>query len=97
VLLVKQHSLADIGPSLFTLRALFPLFGEDWVEETVNALFVRMPGVSLETRDRLRDAVLSDYRALSQCAGSTGRGCSAVAEVEEKVLAYILRRGRPAR
>jgi hypothetical protein len=96
VLLVKQHSLADIGPSLFTLVAQFPLFGEDWVEETVNDLFVRMPGVPPETRLRLRNAVLSDYRGLSGGGGRADPRKSASPDSEEKVLSYILQRGRPA-
>jgi len=98
ILLVKQHSLADIGPSLFTLTALFPAYGEKWVAQLVGDLFPGIPGIPGRARARLREAVLSDYRELGECAVPPRRRGPAegpLPGVEEVVLGFVRRRGTP--
>jgi hypothetical protein len=61
VLLVKQHSLVDVAPSLFLLTALFPGdYGRGQVVDFVGRLFRDWP-VEESTRSRMRALLLSTY------------------------------------
>jgi hypothetical protein len=86
-LLVKQHSLSDIGPSLFALSELFPDYDEGQVEDFVGNLFGGMHGIPSQTAAGLREAVLADYRSLKPAIPGGG----AQASIEERLLEYIRR------
>jgi hypothetical protein len=63
-LLVKQHSLLDIGPSLFLLSELFPRYDDRQVRSFVSALFAGQPEVSPGTAERLRGEILRGYEEM---------------------------------
>jgi hypothetical protein len=63
-LLVKQHSLADIAPTLFLLSHLFPDYGPSEVERFVLGLFSESPRVEPKQRILIRKAVLLGYREM---------------------------------
>ena len=88
ILLVKQHSLADIGPSLFMVTALFPEYGEQWVVDLAGDLLSLMPGTRAALGVRLRDTVLTDYRELREWSGDSSGP-------QEAVLSYIRRWSAP--
>jgi hypothetical protein len=61
VLLVKQHSLVDIAPSLFLLTALFPDdYGREEVADFVSRLF-RDWRIEESSKARMRALVFSTY------------------------------------
>jgi hypothetical protein len=61
VLLVKQHSLVDIAPSLFLLTALFPDdYGLEEVADFVSRLFRDWP-IEESVKARMRALVFSTY------------------------------------
>jgi hypothetical protein len=61
VLLVKQHSLVDVAPSLFLLTALFPAdYGRQEVADSVSRLFRGWP-VAESSKARMRALLLSSY------------------------------------
>jgi len=66
VLLVKQHSLADIGPSLYVLSELFPRYDRAEADRFARDLFGGFPGVRPELRATLLHAVLADYRDMER-------------------------------
>jgi hypothetical protein len=74
VLLVKQHSLLDIGPSLFLLSRLFPDFGEAEIRRFVSDLFADIPLLDPGAAARLRRVILDGYGEL--LARQQGRGGS---------------------
>jgi len=65
VLLVRQHSVLDIGPSLFLLSSLFPGYGRIEVERLLSGLFT---GWDIEegVKKRLRELLLGSYAELSE-------------------------------
>jgi hypothetical protein len=63
-LLVKQHSLIDIGPSLFLLSRLFPDYGEREIRRFVSQLFADSPVLDPDAAARVRRAVLQSYGQL---------------------------------
>jgi len=63
-LLVKQHSLLDIGPSLFLLSRLFPDYGEREIRQFVSDLFADTPGLAPHTATRARQLILTGYEQL---------------------------------
>jgi hypothetical protein len=65
ILLIKQHSLLDIAPSLFLLTALLPGFGSRQVEEHVCKLF-RGWRVSERAKRSMRSCILEGYRELER-------------------------------
>jgi hypothetical protein len=64
VLLVKQHSVLDIAPSLFLLSRCFPGYDDAEAQRFVGALFRRRPAVGRA----LRKEVLCGYRELARFA-----------------------------
>jgi hypothetical protein len=64
ILLVKQHSLVDIGPSLFLLSSLFPDYDRREVKRFIQRLFENRRGISLEAKARLRSVILQTYDEL---------------------------------
>jgi hypothetical protein len=61
VLLVKQHSLVDVAPSLFLLTALFPgEYGRQEVADSVSRLFRDWP-VAESSKAGMRALLLSSY------------------------------------
>jgi hypothetical protein len=60
ILLVKQHSLVDLAPTLFLLTALFPEYGREVVEDFIGGLFAdwQLPGAIVK---RLRALLWSSY------------------------------------
>jgi hypothetical protein len=64
VLLVKQHSVLDIAPSLFLLSRAVPGYDDAEVERFVGAVFRRRP----EVASVVREEVLRGYRELMQLA-----------------------------
>ncbi len=60
VLLVKQHSLIDVAPSLFLLTALFPEYRRAAVADFVSRLF-RAWRVPEPVKARMRAEILSTY------------------------------------
>ena len=65
ILLMKQHSLLDIAPSLFLLTGLLPGFGPRQVEEYVSELF-RCWRLPERTRRSMRSCILDGYRELER-------------------------------
>jgi hypothetical protein len=84
VLLVKQHSLADIGPSMYMLRELCPEYGLTEAEEFVRDLFREFPGASSELCGALRQAVMDDFRDMQRLRRrNPGKG------IEDLVVSYL--------
>jgi hypothetical protein len=63
-LLVKQHSLLDIGPSLFLLSRLFPDYDEGEIRRFVSDLFADTSLVDRRTAHRVRAVILKSYEEL---------------------------------
>jgi len=63
ILLIRQHSLLDIAPSLFLLTALLPGFGPRQVEEHVRKLF-RGWRVPEGAKRSMRSCILEGYREM---------------------------------
>jgi len=64
MLLVKQHSLLDIAPSLFLLSRLFPDYGEGEIRRFVSDLFADAPLLAPDTAARVRRVILQSYEQL---------------------------------
>ena len=64
ILLVKQHSLLDIGPSLFLLSSLLPDYDDREVKRFVSDLFAEAPSPDPATVVRFRELILESYRGL---------------------------------
>ena len=64
VLLVKQHSLIDIGPSLFLLSRIFPDYDAGEIRSFVSDLFADTSLVDLRTARRVRAAILASYQEM---------------------------------
>jgi hypothetical protein len=64
ILLVKQHSLLDIGPSLFLLSCLFPGYGTEEITRFVSDLFADTPFLAPDAAARLRRVILEGYEEL---------------------------------
>ena len=64
ILLVKQHSLLDIGPSLFLLSRLFPEFDDREIRRFVSELFAGAPCLDPDTATQARRVILESYREL---------------------------------
>ena len=62
VLLVKQHSLLDIGPSLFLLSRMFPDYNDEQIRRFVSDLFADGRLVDVRLAGRIREAILDSYR-----------------------------------
>jgi hypothetical protein len=60
ILLVKQHSLVDVAPSLFLLTVLFPDYGREQVADLVSRLFRDWP-IPESSKARMRALLLSTY------------------------------------
>lgn len=65
VLLVRQHSVLDIAPSLFLLSSLFPGYGRREVERLLNSLFTDW-NVEESVKRSLRSLMLGSYEQLSE-------------------------------
>jgi len=78
VLLVKQHSILDIAPSLYLLSALFPGYGRKAVAEFLDSLFA---GWDLREagRRRLRDFLKEAYEGF--LGGNSGH--------RERILRFL--------
>jgi hypothetical protein len=63
-LLVKQHSLLDIGPSLFLLSRLFPDYDDREIRRFVSELFAGIPILDPDSATRVRGAILRSYEEL---------------------------------
>ena len=63
-LLVKQHSLVDIGPSLFLLSRLFPGYDEKEIRRFVSDLFSDTSVLDPHAAGRVRRAIAESYRQL---------------------------------
>lgn len=63
-LLVKQHSIADIGPSLFLLSCLFPDYNQREVKRFVRGLFENRPVIGQDPLARLRLGILQTYEEM---------------------------------
>jgi hypothetical protein len=61
VLLVKQHSLLDIGPSLFLLSRLFPEYDDEEIRRFISRLFTHTPGLPRCTAAQVRAEILGSY------------------------------------
>jgi hypothetical protein len=72
VLLVKQHSVVDIGPSLYLLSRLFPDYDEGEIGCFVSGLFSDTPGVERRTADRVRAEILESYEDVRRLEHSGG-------------------------
>ena len=83
-LLVKQHSLLDIGASLFLLSRLFPDYGEMEIRRFTSDLFAGSPALDPDAATRVRRAILQSYEEL--LALQRGSGGSPPAEI---VLDYL--------
>jgi hypothetical protein len=86
-LLVKQHSLLDIGPSLFLLSSLFPDYGEMEIRRFVSELFSRSPILDPDAAARVRRVILQSYEELLALQG--GRRDSPPTDI---VLDYLWER-----
>jgi hypothetical protein len=64
ILLVKQHSLLDIGPSLFLLSRLFPAYDDREIRRFVSELFAEAPVPDPAAAVRFRELILESYRGL---------------------------------
>ena len=63
-LLVKQHSLLDIGSSLFLLSRLFPDYEDREIRRFVSKLFNGVAGLDPHTAILVREAILKSYEEL---------------------------------
>ena len=73
VLLVKQHSLLDIGPSLFLLSRVFPDFDEGEIRRFVSDLFADTSLVDRHTARRVRAVILASYQDLQSLQRKIGK------------------------
>ena len=64
VLLVKQHSLLDVGPSLFLLSSLFPDYDRREVKLFIGGLFENSRVIGPEAVARIRAAILQTYEEM---------------------------------
>ncbi|UCF96358.1 MAG: hypothetical protein JSV89_14405 [Spirochaetaceae bacterium] len=64
ILLVKQHSLLDIGPSLYLLSRLFPDYDDAEVYRFVADLFADNPMVGPERALPIRELILEEYEKI---------------------------------
>lgn len=87
VLLVRQHSVMDIGPSLYLLSRTFPGYGEAEIRRFSAALFAAQPPLARALRAQIRRA----YRELKE---ASPRASSAGAA--QRVVEYLLRHDLPA-
>ena len=71
-LLVKQHSVYDIGPTLYLLTRLFPGYDAAEVRRFVADLFTGYPYSVPQTNDRLRDSILRHYQQMVNWEKQTG-------------------------
>lgn len=62
--LVKQHSLLDIGPSLFLLSRVFPDFDAGEIRRFVSDLFADTSLVDRPTARRIRAVIMASYQEL---------------------------------
>jgi predicted hotdog family 3-hydroxylacyl-ACP dehydratase len=65
ILLVRQHSLVDIAPSLFLLTGLFPGFGPELVGQYVDGLF-RGWCLPEQAKRSMRACILDGYREMER-------------------------------
>ena len=89
VLLVKQHSLADIGPSLYMLCELFAVWDRRDAERFVRDVFRGFPQDDAELSGVLERRVMRGYRDLERL-----RRANPGATIEDLVVGY-LRSWRP--
>jgi len=93
VLLVRQHSVMDIAPSLFLLSRAFPGYRDAEVRRFVGALFTQYPATprTLRALRALRAEVLRGYRELKQSEKlAPARDAAAL------VVEYLFRHALPA-
>jgi hypothetical protein len=64
ILLVKQHSLLDIGPSLFLLSRIFPDFDAGEIRRFVADLFTDPSLIDRPTAQRIRAVILGGFQKL---------------------------------
>ena len=64
ILLVKQHSLLDIGPSLYLLSRVFPDFDAGEIRSFVSDLFADTSLVDRRTASRVRAVIMDSFRDL---------------------------------
>ncbi len=64
ILLVKQHSLVDIGPSLFLLSSMFPDYDQREVKRFIRGLFENRRVVDRYAKARLRAGILQTYEEM---------------------------------
>ncbi len=64
ILLVKQHSLVDIGPSLFLLSSLFPDYDQREVNRFISELFENRRVIGPQSMARVRNGILQTYEEM---------------------------------
>jgi hypothetical protein len=82
ILLVKQHSLLDIGPSLFLLSRLFPDYDDREIRRFVSDLFADTSVLDPRTASLIRSVILTSYEQL--CALQRGDSTAT-----DALLAYL--------
>jgi len=92
ILLVKQHSLLDIGPSLFLLSRLFPEYGEREIRRFVSDLFADTSVLEPCAAAQARQVILKSYEQL--LARHRGHRNSTAPEIVLDYLREILKEGR---
>ena len=64
MLLVKQHSLVDIGPSLFLLSSLFPDYDQREANRFISELFENRRVIGPQSMARVRNGILQTYEEM---------------------------------
>ena len=85
VLLVRQHSLLDLAPTLFLLTALFSDYGPQVVRDFIDRLFLKWD-LPEDSKDRMRSLLKGIYGGFLEkweAEGRTGR--------REQVLEFLYR------
>ena len=90
VLLVKQHSVVDVAPTLFLLTALFPNFRREEVRDFVGRLFRDWPRPEAY-KQSLRALILSTYDEFLEEYEARGRS-----GYREQILEFLGRYTPPA-
>ncbi len=92
ILLVKQHSVMDIGPSLFLLSSLFPEYDQAEVKRFTEDLFHGTPFSDLEAANKIRGQIYNSYRSLVRLRAKDGHQKSA-----EIILGFLTSFSRDTR
>jgi hypothetical protein len=82
VLMVRQHSVMDIGPTLYLLSRTFPGYGEQEVRRFSAALFAGQPALARAVRAQVRRG----YQELKKASPR-----ASAAGAAERIVEYLLR------